>query len=606
VIFDTHMWGMAFGWAFGTALIVALLTFLSPTKEKTRSRWDDEGPTFKVTYATKIVSVSLVAFVVDLLAMRIAIYYGNISIVGTFGGYGGLLLISLIAAGAGAATATLMGGGKTLAIGCSTFALLLICGALCQYMFECWGTSNKREFAKLANIHVASNTENLPPTDQNHIVMVTQAVAAYKGSSAISKGGENWGSIYKTEDADYTLQSVAGHLYWVAPIVYAKIWSQVGFIAEKFADTPGFIAVDAEDPNSEPERHITDKEGQPLHMRYLPDAVFMQNLTRYVYMAGYTDGILEDPTLEVDDNWRPFYTITYLQYAFGVAGKKLDKVLIVDAQTGKIDAYEPAKVPTWVDRVMSYDLVKEYATDWGNWSDLNSTFPNWSGQYQKSPVDLEFHYNSIDKPVWVVPFINESGNKNATPGILVYDTHDNSGTFYPGLAGRNVGDKITAAFHDTQKNVNGRLVAASVQLYSIEGVPTWVCIYVNNSSFSGIGMLDAREPMNANVVIENDRKDVINDFRNYLADSNANKGDISNAGKTAKPITGVIDRISYPTTLNGKVTYFFNLNGNVHIFSVTLDHSDDLPLIHTGDRVTIEYLDTKEHLAAVRTFTPVR
>ena len=57
--------------------------------------------------------------------------------------------------------------------------------------------------------------------------------------------------------------------------------------------------VDAEDPNTPPQL----KTG--YHLRYLPDAILNQDLIRHVYLSGYTNGDLADPTLEVNDAARP-------------------------------------------------------------------------------------------------------------------------------------------------------------------------------------------------------------------------------------------------------------------------------------------------------------
>src|SRR5260370_37533143 len=159
-----------------------------------------------------------------------------------------------------------------------------------------WFDSNVKALAAIPNVVTQPASSKLPDTDVNHIVLVTSGVAAYLGQQVLASSGQNLGSQYHTDQSEYTLQSVAGHLYWIAPLIYNNVWANLGNW-----QSPGFVAVDAEDPNVTPVLHTTT-----LHMRYLPHALFIQDLLLHVYLSGYTNGDLLDPTLEVDDNWTPY------------------------------------------------------------------------------------------------------------------------------------------------------------------------------------------------------------------------------------------------------------------------------------------------------------
>src|SRR6185437_10547757 len=185
-----------------------------------------------------------------------------------------------------------------------------------------WFDGNAKALAAIPHIVTAPASQPLPPTNVDHIVLVTQAVASYLGQQTLASGGQNLGSLYHTEQAEYTLQSVRGHLYWIAPLVYNNVWANLGNW-----ESPGYVVVDAEDPNAAP----TLRTG--YHMRYLPDALFNQDLLRHVYLSGYTNGDLADPTLEVDDSWRPYFTISLMQPTRGFTGEVTQRVLLVDAQT---------------------------------------------------------------------------------------------------------------------------------------------------------------------------------------------------------------------------------------------------------------------------------
>ena len=58
------------------------------------------------------------------------------------------------------------------------------------------------------------------------------------------------------------------------------------FINLANSSTPGFVVVDAENPNASPQLHV----GPGDSIAYLPGAIFNQDLLRHVYLSGYTNG----------------------------------------------------------------------------------------------------------------------------------------------------------------------------------------------------------------------------------------------------------------------------------------------------------------------------
>src|SRR5262249_3072353 len=88
-----------------------------------------------------------------------------------------------------------------------------------------WFDPNAKALAAIPKIISESPTTPLPDTDVKHIVLVSRGVAAYLGQQVLAQGGQNLGSTYHTDSTEYTLQSVKGHLYWVAPLVYNNVFA---------------------------------------------------------------------------------------------------------------------------------------------------------------------------------------------------------------------------------------------------------------------------------------------------------------------------------------------------------------------------------------------
>ena len=455
-----------------------------------------------------------------------------------------------------------------------------------------WFDPNAKALAAIPHIVTAPASQPLPQTNVDHIVLVTQAVASYLGQQTLASGGQNLGSVYHTEQTEYTLQSVRGHLYWIAPLVYNNVWANLGHW-----ESPGYVVVDAEDPNTAPQLRTG------YHMRYLPDALFNQDLLRHVYLSGYTNGNLADPTLEVDDSWRPYFTISLMQPTRGFTGDVTQRVLVVDSQTGAIANDALSAVPSWVDRIIPADAVDQYLTWWGKYS--RAPWFNPSGQNQQIPATSapELVYNQVDQSVWLEPMTSSAGSDNSSTGVILFDTRDMTGTFYP-LSGIGVTDNVTTVFKSNPSNIRNYDVG-NVQLYQIYNEPTWVATFVQTNpygaSFQAIGIVDAKHLQGVNVIMAPNKSDALAAYAQYLADHNIGGPGAAPTGKSVT-LTGQITRVSQ-TTERGASVYYMTVNGQNRIFKAGLALSPELPLAQPGDTVTLTFLDTGQNVVTLTSFS---
>jgi hypothetical protein len=475
---------------------------------------------------------------------------------------------------------------------------LLVAGLI--VVFTTWFDSNAKALAAIPNIAVASSSV-LPPTDPNHIVLVSQSVASYKGQQVLGSNGQNLGSSYNIDPTTYTLQSIDEHLYYVAPLEYNNI-----FVNLSNSSTPGFVIVDAENPQAEPQlctnsTHSSLCPTNGASIAYLPGALLNQDLLRHIYLSGYTYGKLVDPTLELDDSFHPYWTISLMQPTRGYTGDVLSEVLIVDAHTGDIVKYLPKDVPVWVDRVMPSDTVNQYLQWWGLYHAAPWFNPSGAGQ-QTPASDPQLLYNNIDHPVWLVTMTSSSSNDNSSTGVFLFDTHDNKATFYP-LAGLGIGSNVSNTIQSTRANIRSYSVD-SIQLYQIYNTPTWVAIFVQTTDsgdiFQAVGIVDARNLNGSNVQFENTLPAALLDYQQWLLQQSNNPGNTPTSGST-KTVTGKVLRIS--SVLEGSNTiYYLQIAGQNLIFRANLSLSPKLPLVTPGDTVTGTYLNTGNQTVDFQTF----
>lgn len=478
--------------------------------------------------------------------------------------------------------------------GCA-IALMLVVGALVNGLIvggTTWFDPNAKALAAIPHIIVEPSSEPLPPTSVDHIVLVTQGIAAYLGQQALASGGQNYGSTYHTDQTAYTLQSVRGHLYWIAPLVYNNVWANLGNW-----QSPGYVVVDAEDPGVQ----ATLRTG--YHMRYLPDALFNQDLLRHVYLSGYTYGDLVDPTLEVDDNWRPYFTISLMQPSRGFTGEVVNRVLLVDTQTGAISDYAPTAVPAWVDRIIPASTVNDYLTWWGLYDKAPWINPSGAGQQQPATTTPQLVYNQVNQPVWLEPMTSSASTDNSSTGVVLYDTRDTTGRFYP-LTGLGVTANVETTFQGNPANIRGYTVD-NAQLYEIYNEPTWVCSFVLKNAygegFEAVGIVDARHLNGANVIMASTKAEALAGYAQWLAD-HATPG--AGPAPTGNQVTikGQVTRVS-ATTNNGTTVYYLLIGGQSRIFTAGLALSPELPLVQTGDTVQLTFLDTGQNVVTLTAFS---
>jgi hypothetical protein len=460
-------------------------------------------------------------------------------------------------------------------------------------VFTTWFDSNAKALAAIPHVTIEQPTTPLIPTDPNHIILVSQSVASFKGQQVLGSNPQNYGSAYNLDPNSYTLQSINHHLYYVAPLSYNNI-----FVNLSNSSTPGFVVVDAENPNAQP----TLRTGGNDTIAYLPGALLNQDLIRHVYLSGYTYGRLVDPTLELDDSFHPYWTISLMQPTRGYTGDVLSVVLIVDAHTGDIKVYQPQDVPYWVDRVIPSDTVNQYLSWWG----LYHAAPwfNPSGAGQQTPASSpQLLYNNVDQPVWLIPMTSSSSNDQSSTGVFLFDTHKNQAFFYRGAAaGLGIGANVQNTFASTRANILHYNVD-SFQLYQICGQATWVAIYSSSSIYQDVGILDARNLNGSNVQFESTLSQALIDYKQWLAQNSIpNDCGATTIAGTQQTVKGNVLRIS-AVQQGSNTVYYIQIKGQNVIFTANLSLSAKLPLVQAGDTVTGTYfINQTGQTVALKTF----
>ncbi len=553
----------------------------------------------------------VVGFVGDLVLNLILVFFFMPPLVGPFGGYEWTwftIVVNLIIAGISAYAAYDNSRDESeyqhyvlSAVGSGVLLALMFVGWVVITVATTWGDGSTKTLANYPNITV-SKEATLPETDPAHIVMVPIEVARYRGGQALGGSGGNLGSIYHA--GAYTLQSVAAHLYWVAPLVYNNTFANLSNF-----ELPGVVSVDAEDPNGEARLRLDYK----LH--YVPGAILDQELSRHIYLSGYDGYRLVDPTLEMDDEWRPHFTVDLSTYVRGFTGIEVTRLAIVDSVTGKIEVYDLDKVPAWVDRVIPGKAAQGYIDWWGLWN--SAPWFNLSGQGQQMSADdiPDIAYSRADKsPVWQFAMTSSSQKDKSSTGVILFDTRQNRGTFYP-LAGVAVGSDVIHAFESTTANIK-KFTVKQVILHNIYGEPTWVAAYISDitdsadkenpkGSFQAFGLLNARTVQGADVIFTSNKQDALREYQRWIANHGSNAVNPTDVN-TTKEVIGRVVRIASEVQA-GNTVYSLIIKDEKgelvnRIFTAPSTVSEKLPFTKEGDQVAIRYHDVNQRTTAMTEF----
>lgn len=551
-------------------------------------------------------TAGIIGFVVMFIWEWWAQYLTLVPYTGYLGGYGYRVSGAATALGAAGAYAWAGAesdrgryGGSRLLAGALSLATLCLAGWVGIYFSEGVGRNNNIRWSDLANVTVAPSSErpDLPDTDPNEYISMDCHLAWTKAHSALGTGGDNLGSYFDVHEDECVQQWVKDKNYFVFPLELNGWMQQEGWLTRQISESPGYVAVRADDP------HADVKIVSNLKLKYMPQSFFSLNLERYIYTSGYRNGRLVSPSLEVDDNWKPFFTVAYVQPAFVIGGDVVVKVLVIDPATGTIDEYDPDKIPDWVDRVNDSSMVSNWVESFALYH-FNPDFwnSNKAGQMQMDHMRLVNVHGQHQ--VWQIPLLANNSDAISTNGLVLYDTRRQRGTFYEAAhfaSGLMSYEKVRTAFAEKDATTRGWRVD-HIQWYVIKGVPTWMAIYSNNNIFAGVGFLDATSSNIADVRYGQSRDQALEQYYQYLSTRGARGGEVSEQ-VVKQTITAVIYRIGQETLSDNQVVYTIIFKGEPRVFSVARGVSELLPGVREGDTVTLTFDEPAKPMSVKRSVT---
>lgn len=342
-------------------------------------------------------------------------------------------------------------------------------------------------------------------TTQTQISNVSPALALAKISQALESQSETdyrLSTVFQVavpaEDIFntpiITAVVVEGHYYYVAPLDYPKQLSNRASFVQTRGEIPAVAVVDAQDETKPAWIRTTDAQGNPykIVVRFNPqenlDPDYILRLLRSSGYRTYGSHRLDDPTLEFDDDWKPYYTATYIDNdGYGNIGDAYfpESLLVVDAQTREVQAYaldnpntldeyeRDPKIPDWVDRIYSERLILDWIGYWGYNRD-NYGKTSKLDEFMADGGRLDVVMNEANTNLTYVAYITSTQRDNSTVGTMLIDPRTAKATMYWSTSPETaMATKSTAVNAIRQATVRWDYGVEDLTLHTIYGVRTW-------------------------------------------------------------------------------------------------------------------------------------
>lgn len=425
---------------------------------------------------------------------------------------------------------------------------------------------NAYEYQKLLTVTESDFKEDIAEIPFSQIPIVDKDTAARLGSRKL---GEVVELVSQFDISDlYTQINYKQTPVRVSPLEYAGF---LKWIVNRKEGIPYYIQIDMATQKTE---LVHLEEG----MKYSPSEYFGRDLMRHIRFL-YPTKMFNEVNFEIDDNNRPYWTVSYYDYTIGLlGGKDITGIILVDAITGETTDYPISQIPAWIDRVYSSDLVLNQAHYWGGFRNgfWNSIFA------QKGVVTTTEGYNylAVDDDIWLYTGITSVVADESNIGFLLVNMRTKEGKMYP-INGAEEYSAMDSAQGVIQEK---RYIATFPILINIADHPTYFLSLKDNAglvkAFAFVSVSDYQIVGVADTI-----QGAENEYMRLLGiDTNKNDVEDAQTSTTAGQVKNIASVVS-----DGNTRYYIELYDSDNVYIASLDASIKLPFIKAGDSISITY-----------------
>ncbi len=444
---------------------------------------------------------------------------------------------------------------------------ILLVNLVCSPLF------NAKSYSKRITIDETGEFLNdIKEVDFNSLPLLDRDSSEKLGDRVMGQMSELVSQYYVS--SQYTQINYNNEILRVTPLEYADF---IKWISNRKEGVKGYITVNS--VNGESKLVKLDKG-----MKYMPSAHFNENLHRKLRFS-YPTTIFGSAKFEIDNDGNPYFIVPTYRYTAVGLKTKVSGVIIFDPITGKSNKYPVDKVPSWVDNAYNADLIIEQVDDWGNYKGgfFNSIF----GQKNVVNTTEGYNYLAMNDDIYLYTGITSVVSDESNLGFILSNMRTGETTFYS-VPGAEEYSAMSSAEGQVQQM---KYKSTFPLLINLNNKPTYL---VSLKDAAGLvkmyGFVDVTDYQK--VVVTDASKGIVNASINYL---NNYADDVSDDILEKKTIT--IKTITSAIKSGNSYYYITDTNNKKYIVSIEL--SDNLPFLSTGDKLSIGYYEAKKDITSI-------
>ena len=407
-----------------------------------------------------------------------------------------------------------------------------------------------------------SFTEDIEDYQDMQIPVVDKRYAEKLGDKKL--GEDNLGSQFSVGEY-YTIFHKT-NLFWIAPIEFNGFFPWVNRQV-----SPGYVLINALDPS--------DVKIVKHPLKYVESAFLNSDLNRINYFGNLTLWRANDAHLELTDEGEPRFVETVYTNAIGYTnGRDIKGIIVTNPDTGESEYYDYLNAPSWINHVLTEDLVVEQLNYWGEY--VNGFFNTIFAKSEVLTVSTGINYVYSKGDMYLQTGMTSVGGDESIVGVMMVNMRTKASYFYR-IGGAT---EYAAAQSAVGKDQEKRYTATDPIMINIGGTPTYFLMlkddeglvkryaYVNVSDYTIVSTGDTMQDALVSY------KKLINVIEQDKAEE-----------RTVKSIEHVlIGGNSYYYILFESVTGDEDGFENI-VFKVALETNPYLPFVKIGDKVKVVY-----------------
>lgn len=439
---------------------------------------------------------------------------------------------------------------------------------------------NADKYQKLMQVKESDFTEDIRQTNYNTIPLLDKDSAELLGNR---KMGSMVDMVSQFEvGSDYTQINYKDTPVRVTPLVYAN---EIKWLTNQKAGIPAYIRIDMATQNTECVK--LEKT-----IKYSKAEYFNRNIYRHLRFR-YPTYIFDDQIFfEIDDEGTPYWVCPVKKFNIGLfGGKTVGNVVLCNAVTGECTDYPVEKVPNWIDKVYSAELLMELYNYYGIYK--HGFFNSILGQKDCLKATNGYNYIALDDDVWVYTGVTSVSGDQSNVGFVLMNQRTMETKYY----------KIEGAIEDSaMSSAEGQVQNLGYQatfplLLNISDQPTYFMALKD-----GAGLVKKYAMVNVQkyqwVAIGDTVKECEKSYVSLLATNGISE--VKEDSHIFEVITGKI-AAAVPVVIEGNTHYYIALDNSDQMFDINMSDTSLIDIIRyqTGDTIKLTYTPEENGLQTV-------